>query len=1416
MELLRLFPATTQFELKNGLPNTGGRILVYFEGTDDLAPAFDVDGSQLPQPVILDADGRAPGYFVDAAYLYRLEVQDAYGALLWTVRAMAPSGGGAGSQLGKEYSVISSDGTVVVTGTLAAGVMTYDLSTKVTSDAAQWGYRLSALSVLDGGNEWEELQGLSTQGSVEYDGGWKATADCCADIAVDVSMPSGNPTALCTVDIMAQLSVGGTVVATREGMLDPTEPVGSVSFAWKGELVKGQTVDCRVYARAKSGMTLGLSAASTYNEERDGIVGNGGGGGGGGTQYIPGQFISIDSADVISVTGVMPYSGMGEYAKKTYVESSVSSKLDATAAYTPAFGWDSSGSISSIDGSAVAGGGGVDSSTVSSIASSYAASAASSKLDATASSMFVTSTAGLQPSGDYAYNSSLSSKLDSSAAYSPVYGWDASGMISSLDGSAIAGHDTTATGNFVRHDEVNLAIGDSASAYNTAFAQGVNVWGSAGGFVHGRSSHAAHASIAQGDECGAVVDSLAQGHSAYAGWSSLAQGYDVRASERSLAQGASNRAWMDSVTIGSGNSANEFCTLIGRGLRASGYIPEEYYRSGTEFIHEHSGDVINGLTAFGRYNRSRWEPFAIGDGTADSARHDLMVVKRGGEIVLYSGIADTAGFPVKESILSVLSATSVLSAYVPESAISSLSASWNEVSAKLDESAFSSVSGTFLTAIPAEYATTGYVDSSVSGKLDESAFSAVSGTFLTSVDLSDYATTAYVDSSVSSKLDTTAFSTVSSTFLTGVDLSDYVTISSISAESSTWNGVSAKLDESAFSSVSGTFLTAVPAEYATTGYVDSSVSGKLDSTAFSDVSGTFLTAVPAEYATTGYVDSSVSSKLDSTAFSDVSGTFLTAVPAEYATTGYVDSSVSSKLDSTAFSDVSGTFLTSVPAEYATTGYVDSSVSGKLDSTAFSDVSGTFLTSVPAEYATTGYVDSSVSGKLDSTAFSDVSGTFLTAVPAEYATTGYVDSSVSSKLDSTAFSTVSSTFLTSVDLTPYQTTADMSGYLQTGESANYYPASNPSGFITGVDLTDYATTAYVVSSVSSKLDTTAFSTVSGMFLTSVDLSDYATTAYVDSSVSGKLDSTAFDPDAFYPSGNPSGFITGVDLSDYATTAYVDSSVSGKLDATAFNTGDFYSTSNPSGFITGVDLSQYQTTSDMSGYLQTGESANYYPANNPSGFITGVDLSDYATTAYVDSSVSGKLDSTAFNTGDFYSTSNPSGFITGVDLSDYATTAYVDSSVSSKLDSTATGDFYSTSNPSGFITASYSPTFGYDGTAISSIDGSALAGGGGVDSSTVSAIASAYAESAASSRMAISDLGSSNSNILVSGGAEFGVAWTGFSGTQLGLVNSMDFFESGRTYYISGLNGCAVYDLSAQDGITALSAEIGDINTILQSI
>lgn len=83
-------------------------------------------------------------------------------------------------------------------------------------------------------------------------------------------------------------------------------------------------------------------------------------------------------------------------------------------------------------------------------------------------------------------------------------------------------------------------------------------------------------------------------------------------------------------------------------------------------------------------------------------------------------------------------------------------------------------------------------------------------------------------------------------------------------------------------------------------------------------------------------------------------------------------------------------------------------------------------------------------KLDVSSFSSVSSDFLQSSDLNgYATENWV---------------TSQGYLTAVDLTPYQTTAEMTGYLKTGDSANFYTTANESGFITGVDLTPYQTTA----------------------------------------------------------------------------------------------------------------------------------------------------------------------------------------------------------------------------------------------------------------------------------------------------------------------------------------------------------------------
>lgn len=155
-----------------------------------------------------------------------------------------------------------------------------------------------------------------------------------------------------------------------------------------------------------------------------------------------------------------------------------------------------------------------------------------------------------------------------------------------------------------------------------------------------------------------------------------------------------------------------------------------------------------------------------------------------------------------------------------------------------------------------------------------------------------------------------------------------------------------------------------------------------------------------------------------------------------------------------------------------------------------------------------------------------------------------------------------------------------------ESGNYYTTGNPSGFITGVDLTPYQTTADMTAyqeagnymsanaldslsgnweTVTDKLDITAFSDVSGGFLTTAEATNFYTTA------------------------NESGFITGVDLTPYQTTAGMTAYQPAGDYLTTADSSEFYTTGNESGFITGVPAGtmnesefDYDASDNITGY------------------------------------------------------------------------------------------------------------------------------------------------------------------------------------------------------------------------------------------
>ena len=293
---------------------------------------------------------------------------------------------------------------------------------------------------------------------------------------------------------------------------------------------------------------------------------------------------------------------------------------------------------------------------------------------------------------------------------------------------------------------------------------------------------------------------------------------------------------------------------------------------------------------------------------------------------------------------------------------------------------------------------------------------------------------------LSSKLDISAFEA----WQTGQYTNDLSTITNnITAISSEIPNVSQFVTSSDLSTVSSEITSLIPntAGLASETYVQEQVSSKLDESAYSTQSGNFLTAIPAEYATQDWVTGQ---------------NYLTSVPPEYST-------------SSDLVTLSSDIVSQIPdvSNYATL-------------TDLENTSADITAMIPstAGLATETYVNENTSGKLDTTAFSTVSGDFLTAHQSlvGYATETYVDENVSGKLDSSTFASLSGDFATTGDLNDYalETTVE-----------------SLSSSITSMipSTAGLASETYVDQNISSKLDSTAFSTVSGNFLTAVDLSNY---------------------------------------------------------------------------------------------------------------------------------------------------------------------------------------------------------------------------------------------------------------------------------------------------------------------------------------
>ena len=474
-----------------------------------------------------------------------------------------------------------------------------------------------------------------------------------------------------------------------------------------------------------------------------------------------------------------------------------------------------------------------DAAEVSSIASSYADSAVSSKADSSSLS-------------SYALSSDVSGVIDTVSANSASW----SGGTLPITGSA--GNDSATYGagyvEYTRYDTAGEPDIRTASLSPDQFyidytldendhtimtltesmldftdsegdhvvdAYSIDTWNSAvdtvannsaswGGGATGDYVEKSATEVAIGSANTARNTAFAQGTANRASSYSFAQGYNNSASSISFAQGIGNTASGLSFAQGGGNSAINTAAVFG-----------EYNLSG-------DGDTTSGNSA----------AFAIGDGTAWNARHDLMLVTKDGEITMYSSTADTVGTGIMSS-LRAISAAATGGASLP------ISGSTGTDSATYD------VNGIVYEHEPIDEFDS-HMDASIS--VDRFGISRVTtdGDFysvlLTDTGLS-FTDQDGVHTVEASSIDSwnSAVDTVSSNSASwgqgGVDSATVSAIASSYAESA----VSSKLDSSASSSF---YTTANESGYVGSAYVDSAVSGKMDSSAMtsyalsSDVSGT--------------------------------------------------------------------------------------------------------------------------------------------------------------------------------------------------------------------------------------------------------------------------------------------------------------------------------------------------------------------------------------------------------------------------------------------------------------------------------------------------------------------------------------------------------------------------------------------------
>ena len=452
MALNYLLSPTFQIVNTAGKPATGGYIEVYVSGDrEKYYCASDFNGTLHPFRIPLDALG-SNIVLAELGQAYDVYIYNRYGSLLMSRYNVQPSSGGGIRDI---YRVISTDGSIEVDTHTFGNRTDFDIGIAPgnSDEFLEW------VRCFNSGLETGPVYPAKVDGSMETDGehGLHVGKDRFFHITSSFTVdPTAHGISYKTLTVALMFSDGeqATVLTTKKFDVDTSveDPV-IFEFAQDYKVPADGYIYWEIEADSDIGsITANMQAHRIYS----------------GINAVP------DTCATKQWVGenFQPQSGMSAYVPYSGLE------------------YNGAGEISGISGSALAGGGGgTPQSAVSAIASAYAESAASSKMDASASSSFYPMTGNpsgfltahqslsayqeksgmtaylpasasgeFAPSGDYAYNSSLSSKLDASASsqFQPSGNYAPSGDYA-FNSAVSAKLDASASGSF--------ALASSLSAY---------------------------------------------------------------------------------------------------------------------------------------------------------------------------------------------------------------------------------------------------------------------------------------------------------------------------------------------------------------------------------------------------------------------------------------------------------------------------------------------------------------------------------------------------------------------------------------------------------------------------------------------------------------------------------------------------------------------------------------------------------------------------------------------------------------------------------------------------------------------------------------------------------------------------------------------------------------------------------------